>query len=346
MDRFREAIPQEWRPSADYRVLGGGELTERTIIDLVLSIPSDGSKLNEADRRGLSAKRLYWGSFLGRSLPLDTWPVRNLEDRAAAELWKHLLHGGQSSTLSFPMIGLLAELMLRTNPLILEALRKSYKYVFLDEFQDTSRVHYELTSTSFLQSTSVLTAVGDNKQRIMQWAGALDGIFDKYSKEFGARVLRLERNYRSGPELVRVQGLFARTLDPNCAEAIAMDDGSNGHGECRAFAYSSDDVEACHLARLVSSWIAQDKIVPRDICILTRLRNPAYTDKLRNTLRAQGVKSRVENEMQDLLAEPLTVVLINFIKLACSDSVPLACMRVRLSYPMSPLKPSDGIDFT
>ncbi|MDQ3222601.1 MAG: UvrD-helicase domain-containing protein, partial [Gemmatimonadota bacterium] len=42
-----------------------------------------------------------------------------------------------------------------------------------DEFQDSTRNQYELLKEAFLGSDVVLTAVGDSKQRIMRWAGAL-----------------------------------------------------------------------------------------------------------------------------------------------------------------------------
>jgi len=57
------------------------------------------------------------------------------------------------------------------------ALRQTYSHVFLDEFQDCTKAQYELLRTAFFGSTSLLTAVGDTRQRIMGWAGALEGTF-------------------------------------------------------------------------------------------------------------------------------------------------------------------------
>ena len=56
--------------------------------------------------------------------------------------------------------------------------------------------------------------MGDHKQRIMLWAGALEGVFDVFSREFQARPRDLEMNYRSAPRLVAIQHHFIASIDP------------------------------------------------------------------------------------------------------------------------------------
>ena len=75
----------------------------------------------------------------------------------------------------------------------------SFSHVFLDEFQDTTKLQYDLLKTAFLNSGSVLTAVGGTKQRIMLWAGAMDGIFKTFKNDFSAIELPLLMNFRSAP---------------------------------------------------------------------------------------------------------------------------------------------------
>ena len=72
---------------------------------------------------------------------------------------------------------------------IWKAIRQSYSHVFLDEFQDCTNVQYNLIKTCFEGSYAKLTAVGDTKQRIMGWAGALEGIFQTYADDFDALPL-------------------------------------------------------------------------------------------------------------------------------------------------------------
>ena len=82
------------------------------------------------------------------------------------------------------------------------AVRKTYSDVFLDEFQDCTDKQYQLVKLVFQQSTIRLTAVGDTKQKIMAWAGALEGIFSTFATDFNAVPLNMYRNFRSKARLL------------------------------------------------------------------------------------------------------------------------------------------------
>jgi superfamily I DNA/RNA helicase len=57
------------------------------------------------------------------------------------------------------------------------------------------------------------------------------------------------------------------------------------------------------------------------------MKPPVYSEALRDALSAQGIRSRIENEMQDLLSEPLSECLLDFLKLACREHEPEAWGR-------------------
>jgi len=326
VDRFILSIPTRFRPSADYRVLDGKKFNEDRVWDEMLGMSGSLCSLTDNQRQMLNRKRLYRSGFL-RPLPLADWPApRHDEDIAGAALWEHYLNSGVNSALGFPMIGLLAELILRANPFILAALRSAYQFVFLDEFQDTSTVHYLLTRTAFMGSEAVLTAVGDSKQRIMVWAGALNKVFDHYQQDFGAKPIRLTRNHRSGKNLVKIQAVIAKAIDPTSVEAVSAGAGARLQGECRALEFSDQEAEAVYVAEMVADWIASG-VPPREICVLTRMLPGEYTESLQKALETVGIRSRVENELQDLLSEPITEALLDLLKLACRDSAPEAWNR-------------------
>lgn len=106
----------------------------------------------------------------------------------------------------------LAELIMNANPKIREYLKETYSHIFLDEFQDTTTLQYEFLNTCFGDSHAVLTAVGDDKQRIMLWAGALPEIFDKFIKDYDASQCSLQMNFRSAPNLVELQNYLIANL--------------------------------------------------------------------------------------------------------------------------------------
>ncbi len=77
-----------------------------------------------------------------------------------------------------------------------------YQYVFIDEFQDTTDIHYEILKLLFKSTNIRCMAVGDSKQAIMGFAGALNTIFDKYIADFNAVEYPLNYNYRSNNNIV------------------------------------------------------------------------------------------------------------------------------------------------
>jgi DNA helicase-2/ATP-dependent DNA helicase PcrA len=226
--------------------------------------------------------------------------------------------------MNFPMLAVLAEHILSVNPFVLSALRRTYAFVFLDEFQDTTDLQYQLTLTVFLGSGAILTAVGDPKQTIMQWAGALTGIFGRFKSDFASSVLRPALNHRSVPKLVRIQAFLAAALEKkNIPQPPPIDRNDHG-GECRIFSFEDSRAEARFLASSVKSWINADSLVPRDICILARNRPPDYTGQLQNELQKLGITARIESELQDLLAEPLTSMLLDFLRLGAAERHPVS----------------------
>ena len=69
--------------------------------------------------------------------------------------------------------------------------------MLLDEFQDCTSEQYDLIKEAFLGSGCVLTAVGDTKQRIMGFAGAMEGVFEQFVADFNAHAMSLYQNHRS-----------------------------------------------------------------------------------------------------------------------------------------------------
>jgi DNA helicase-2/ATP-dependent DNA helicase PcrA len=321
IDRFRLALPKSFCLRRDYQL--NFELNSRNLGEYLRDqLPEGGSTLDESARQGINGQRLYEGYFIGRRLEANAGLGKEPYERAAAEIWNDLLHRRDPAQVTFPMIGRLAELVLRSRSKILTALRAAYAFVFLDEFQDTSVIHYDLVATAFLGSRTIITAVGDNKQRVNKWAGAMDGIFDRFCVDFGAQRIDLLMNYRSAPQLVRIQAVFAAAIDKRAPKAIPATDGEGELGECRALLFPTYQVEAAWLAEMIKVWMAKDGLLPRDVCILCRQRPAKYAEQLMADLRKRGIRSRVENELQDLLAEPLTSSLIGCLRMVTLERAP------------------------
>lgn len=86
--------------------------------------------------------------------------------------------------------------LLKTSAEVRERYNRKYKYLLIDEYQDTNRPQYELMK--LLGSHGNVCVVGDEDQSIYSWRGAdIKNILD-FEKDFpNARTIRLEQNYRS-----------------------------------------------------------------------------------------------------------------------------------------------------
>ncbi len=86
--------------------------------------------------------------------------------------------------------------LFRAHPERLEAYRRKFQFVLVDEFQDTNRAQYELIRA--LGAHGNVSAVGDDDQSIYAWRGAEVGNMVDFQRDFpGVRLVRLEENYRS-----------------------------------------------------------------------------------------------------------------------------------------------------
>ena len=162
------------------------------------------------------------------------------------------------------MIGRLVELLLRLNPMARDALRLTYSHLFMDEFQDTTQIQYDLVRTIFLGADTVVTAVGDNKQQIMRWAMAMDDPFAAFDAHFKPRRTPLYNNYRSSPELVRIQHILAQALDAKSVRPVSKITGTVSGESCAILDFQSPEREADKLAEIVSAQMKAYELEPRD----------------------------------------------------------------------------------
>jgi DNA helicase-2/ATP-dependent DNA helicase PcrA len=165
---------------------------------------------------------------------IDHWKNRGLSPADVPEADARLFADGRGKALytayqdrlqvlnaaDFGDLILLPLRILRTHADVLADYHARFRYMLVDEYQDTNVAQY-LWLRLFAQGSHNLCCVGDDDQSIYGWRGAeVDNIL-RFEKDFpGAKVIRLERNYRSTPHILGAashliahnQGRLGKTL--------------------------------------------------------------------------------------------------------------------------------------
>jgi len=101
--------------------------------------------------------------------------------------------------------------VLRGHRDVLEHYQQRFRYILVDEYQDTNQAQY-LWLRLLAQERKNICCVGDDDQSIYSWRGAEVSNILRFEKDFpGAKIIRLEQNYRSTPHiLAAASGLIAQ----------------------------------------------------------------------------------------------------------------------------------------
>jgi DNA helicase-2/ATP-dependent DNA helicase PcrA len=181
-----------------------------------------------------------------------------------------------------------------------------FRYVLVDEYQDTNRAQYVILRALSMDYPN-LAVTGDPDQSIYGWRGAdLNNILEFEHDYPSVRIVRLERNYRSTKRILRVaDSLIGHNMRRKRKELwTENDDGA----AVRLAIYANQDREAEGIAEQIRGAVASGQRRPSDFAIFYRVN--ALSRSLEKALRTVGVPYQMvrgqeffaRKEIKDVLA--------------------------------------------
>lgn len=190
---------------------------------------------------------------------------------AENEMYRELYEGYQEglklyNAVDFDDLIVLPIRLFKEFPDILSSYKQRYKYIMVDEFQDTSHQQYEMMH---LLADENVAVVGDDDQSIYSWRGADYQNIVNFEKDFPAvKEIRLEQNYRStGTILAAANGVIRHNTNRKDKKLWS------GKGEGKPIeVYSPDNetAEADFIVETIQSACVEEKRKYDDFCVLMR----------------------------------------------------------------------------
>lgn len=195
-------------------------------------------------------------------------------------------------------------LLLRRNREVREKLQKRYRYIMVDEYQDTNPTQFALIS-ELISENKNLCVVGDDDQSIYSWRGADPGNILGFKNQFpGAKEIRLEQNYRCSSTIIDAASKVIKNNRVR-AEKTLWTDNPPGHPIIEEECYDGD-LEAAMIADNIQR--EKNTFPFPDIAVFYRTN--AQSRLLEENLRRQNIPYKIYGalrfydraEIKDMLA--------------------------------------------
>jgi DNA helicase-2/ATP-dependent DNA helicase PcrA len=269
--------------------------------DAAVALEAAGAEATEQDRDAAAA--------------LDEEARRQGELARAYVTYQRLLAG--NGAIDFGDQVSLALRLLRESPAARERVQARFRYVLVDEFQDTNRAQSELVALVSAPHRNV-TVVGDDDQSIYKFRGAaISNILEFRERYHAARVVVLGRNYRSRGPILDAAYRLVRHNDPDRLEVragivkqLVAERGSDAAPAVRHEAFATGAEEADWIAADIARRV-RDGAAYRDVAVLVRAN--AAADPVLRSLNLEGIPWRFSGT-SGLYSRPEVRLLLAFLR--------------------------------
>jgi ATP-dependent DNA helicase UvrD/PcrA len=211
-----------------------------------------------------------------------------------------------SSAVDFDDMLLHIATLVREHPEIRSQLDQRYRYVMVDEYQDTNLAQYSIVRAMSIDYPN-LAVTGDPDQSIYGWRGAnLNNILE-FEKDFpDVKIVRLEQNYRSTKKILRVADHLIQHNTKRKKKGLFTE---NDEGRpVGLIAQPNQKTEAEWIANYIAGQVSAGRRRPRDFAVFYRMN--ALSRQLEHSFREYGIPYQMVNgvefyqrkEIKDVLA--------------------------------------------
>jgi DNA helicase-2/ATP-dependent DNA helicase PcrA len=264
---------------------------------------------DEADRNEIVRK-----AIAACELGIDQWPVnrvigaislaknhmltpagyaqREVHDfgaRTIARIWdRYDALMRERNAVDFDDLLLLMARMLKDKADVRNDLADTYRYVLIDEYQDTNLAQFEIARL-LCEKYKNICATGDPDQSIYGWRGATISNILEFEQHYpNARVVKLEQNYRSTPKILAVASKLIASNTQRKEKRLWT---QNGDGPpVRVVECEDADSEAEYVARQIKELADQGRAL-KDIAVFCRIN--ALTRVLETAMRNNGLAYQI-----------------------------------------------------
>lgn len=270
------------------------------------------AKADELTKFVSAEKALTAVDFLLRNVTPDVKVPEMLKDPETGKQlqvlflhYKELLK--QQNCLDYGAILYFCEELLRERPRVSKQLRTVYRYVCVDEFQDTNVAQYRVLRALAPDKSANVFIVGDDDQVIYQWNGASPMRVKELATHYDLTTIQLPENYRCPPEVVALANALIvhngeRSSEKKPLLSMKPDSGDN---PIEVLSFEDDQQEAEGIAEQVAARL-KGGVRPADIVVLARATK--LLERIQNALIALSVPTHVQRRKAQFESAPLRFV--------------------------------------
>lgn len=240
-------------------------------------------------------------------LPEDFVTVSNPFEKIVAPVYREYQQRlMKNNAMDFDDLLINPILLFRGNPDVLQKYQNRFKFILVDEYQDTNRAQYEIVKM-LASGHGNISVVGDDAQSIYRWRGAEIENILKFETDFqDTKVFKLEQNYRSTKSILSLADEVIKNNKRQIKKTLFTD---NEEGEQVTLTeVLSDRDEGAMIVKWILTEIQNRKLNFKDFVILyrTNAQSRVIEDALRTNsipyIIVGGVKFYQRKEIKDVLA--------------------------------------------